>query len=112
MTLINYLKNLWKRLTRRQKVNQIEWVQSRHDIPDNIGKNLFIVGHSNPKWVVMKCPCGCGERLDVNLMKSHHPHWNISYQSEKISLYPSIWLSEDKCGSHFWLKKNKIIWID
>src|SRR5271168_5126321 len=65
---------------------------------------------SVPLWVVLQCPCRCGERLNVNLMRTARPHWTLSLTRGKASLSPSLWVSTNKCGSHFWLVDNGVIW--
>jgi hypothetical protein len=40
------------------------------DLQCYVGRCLYIVGKPAPKWAVLACPCGCRERIDVNLMLS------------------------------------------
>jgi len=81
------------------------------DIPDELGSEIFIVRRNgSPRWAVMMCPCACGERLNVNLMRTADPNWTLSTRRGKVSLSPSIWVSDDKCGSHFWLIENGVFW--
>lgn len=112
MMLYRYLKKLWRKFRRKDSIEKVEWVESRQEIPEKIGDALYIVGCSNSKWVVVNCPCRCGEKIDINLMNCHSPQWRLKYQSGKITLFPSIWITEDKCGSHFWIKENNIIWVE
>src|SRR5665213_4231154 len=51
----------------------------------------------------MKCPCGCGEELPVNLDAQAGKAWRIYNWQGKITLYPSVW-RDTGCQSHF------IIW--
>jgi hypothetical protein len=90
---------------------KVQTVESMTDIPDQFGWEIFVVTrNSAPRWVVLQCPCHCGERLNVNLMRTAHPHWKLSLSRGKVSLSPSIWVSSDKCGSHFWLAENGVFW--
>lgn len=85
-------------------------MESMSDLPDKLGWEVFIVGRSgSPKWAVLMCPCQCGERLNVNLLSSADPHWRLSMKWGKASLWPSLWVSPDKCGSHFWMTDNKVL---
>ena len=81
------------------------------EIPTNaIGDALYLVGSPvKPKWLVLSCPCGCGERLDVSLMKSARPHWRLTRRMGRVSLWPSVWVDSDKCDCHFWLRNNKVL---
>lgn len=63
------------------------------------------------KWLHFLCPCGCGETIDVNLMKSHKPYWTIKKSMlGELTLFPSV-NKINGCKSHFFVKKSKIIWV-
>lgn len=63
------------------------------------------------KWVLMRCPCGCGEDLALNLMRSHRPVWELSVnQAGQASLHPSVHATT--CGAHFWLKNGTVNWCE
>ena len=90
---------------------RVRIVESMTDIPNELGWEVFIVSRNGAvRWAVIKCPCGCGERLNVNLMRSANPHWNLSMRRGRVSLSPSLWVSQAKCESHFWLKDNGVYW--
>ncbi|WP_237362010.1 DUF6527 family protein [Rhizobium gallicum] len=58
----------------------------------------------------MVCPCGCGRRLEVMLLKDVKPRWDLSVDKSGLpSLHPSVWVAEG-CRSHFWLRNGKIHW--
>jgi hypothetical protein len=81
------------------------------DIPEKLGSDVFIVGaESSPKWVVLGCPCGCGDKIEVNLQRSRRPVWMLREKGGKITLDPSLWVSKEKCGSHFWIRDGRVIW--
>jgi hypothetical protein len=62
------------------------------------------------RWLHFKCPCGCGEIRSVNLMRSKRPFWTVSLDNHgKLSLSPSVWV-EGECESHFWIRRNRMIW--
>ncbi len=88
MNLLASLQGYWKRLWRKQTLGKLCYVESMQAIPDRLGRLGYIVGTVKPKWVIMSCPCGCGERIDVNLMQSRHPHWKLQVQNGAISLRP------------------------
>jgi hypothetical protein len=85
-----------------------------HDVPDRLGWVLYIVGQhgSSPKWAILECPCRCGERIYVTLMKSRDPHWELPLSGEDLTLWPSLWVSQCGCGSHFWVKRSIIEWVN
>lgn len=81
-------------------------------MPANLSANeLIIVGsEDNPKWAVLQCPCGCGEQIDVNLMRSRRPFWRLYRTTEGVTLWPSLWVPAWKCGSHFWIVDSTVLW--
>ena len=56
---------------------------------------------------VLRCPCGCGNTMDVNI----EPHrWSIKWDGEHISVCPSISSDWMGCRSHYWVRRNRIVW--
>ncbi|MHC2584217.1 DUF6527 family protein [Bradyrhizobium diazoefficiens] len=74
---------------------------------------LVMARDDGDDWSVgMRCPCGCGERLEMMLLREVKPRWDVSIDSRgHISLHPSVWLREG-CKSHFWVRSGKIVWCD
>jgi len=82
------------------------------EVPDVIkDKTIYIIGEGKYKWfVAMKCPCGCGELIQLSLEEDSSPRWSlIEHSNGRVSLYPSIWRNK-RCLAHFWLKGSKIEW--
>lgn len=53
------------------------------------------------RWLVICCPCGCGDKLPINLDKRVGPAWKMYLtKGQRLTLYPSVW-RESACGSHF-----------
>lgn len=109
--LIAFLKGLWLQLRRSHRISRIVHIGGRSELPQNLRHDLYVVGGESPKWAVLKCPCGCGDTIDVNLMKSRNPVWQLSIVNGKPSFHPSLWVPKEKCGAHFWIKNGKIIWV-
>lgn len=73
------------------------------------GIAALVQGGGREKWLLMQCPCGCGQQIALNLMHSHSPQWKVSVQSAKrFSIYPSV--DSTSCGAHFWLRDGQVIW--
>lgn len=87
-------------------------VSSMNDVPEALSKDIFVVRRAGlDRWIVLTCPCGCGQRLDVNLMTNRRPYWRLRYhRGPTISLLPSLWVSDERCGSHFWIVRNRVVW--
>ena len=102
----------WKRLRRRKKISRICYVKSMSEVPSRLGAELFIVERAGiPRWAVLDCPCLCGSRIDANLMTSSYPHWKLIKDSDKVTLRPSLCQPLSRCGSHFFVTKNRFKWI-
>lgn len=74
-------------------------------------KKIYLLKDEKEVWLaIMKCPCGCGNLIELNLLNDFKPTWKIFIDSnKKITLSPSIWRT-DGCKSHFWMKKGRIVW--
>jgi hypothetical protein len=75
--------------------------------------NLVVARDGDEDWAVgLRCPCGCGQRLEMMLLKEVKPRWDVSVNPHgHVSLHPSVWLREG-CRSHFWVRSGKIVWCD
>ncbi len=111
VTFFGAVRALWRRVRRRKRVSGIVHVSGMGALPDSLGSTLYVVGTPSPKWVVLACPCRCGERIDVNLMRSREPNWSLSIAANCATLSPSLWMSAEKCGSHFFVRNNRINWV-
>lgn len=70
-----------------------------------------LVQRGVPRMLLLKCPCGCGDLLIVNLDKRAGPAWRMYRRRNAVSLFPSYW-RDSKCGSHFILWSNHVYWCD
>lgn len=111
MSLFGKIGIFWRDLRRRKRIDRVVQVESMSEVPKKLKGDLYIVGGSRPKWAILACPCRCGDRIDVNLMTSRQPSWQLSRSGKEASLHPSLWMPKEKCGSHFWLRRNRIDWV-
>jgi hypothetical protein len=76
-------------------------------------RNLILARDGDDDWAVgLRCPCGCGQRLEMMLLKEVKPRWDLFVDRRgRVSLHPSVWLREG-CKSHFWVRTGKIVWCD
>lgn len=96
------------------------WYRSRYrklcvsvvdDIPDQATPGyLCLVGEGHNYWAAtMRCPCGCGDTVTLNLI-GPHPVWRaLIGQSGKVSLHPSVY-RQTGCRSHYWVREGVVIW--
>ena len=59
--------------------------------------------------VVHLCACGCGEKVVLQIDPNF---WKVDYDGESLSLHPSIGNFQYPCKSHYWIRKNKVVWAD
>ena len=104
----------WARERRRiRQFKGPDFYNSETDPAPAIGAfRLVIVGSpAHPKWLRFSCPCACGEEIVLNLMEAYYPRWTISRHSDRtVTVNPSV--STTTCGSHFWLRRNRVAWVD
>jgi hypothetical protein len=81
------------------------------DLPDEAfpGK-LYLVGEHGRYWIAaMRCPCGCGTLLEMNLLADCEPVWSIKVDAAAPTLHPSVW-RKDACQAHFYLRNGRVVW--
>lgn len=111
MTAKKILRRIARWVANRQSYS-VALATSMSGLPANLEGKIILVGAVGAfKWAVFQCPCGCGERIDVNLMRSHRPSWHLRLTRDKVTLYPSIWVPSERCGSHFWIVRNQVRWF-
>lgn len=69
--------------------------------------DAVIVDRQGPRWLVLSCPCGCGDEVPVNLDRRAGPAWRIYESPKGTSVFPSVWRDTD-CKSHFIIWRNNI----
>ncbi len=82
------------------------------ELPEQLqAKVVYVTGEDDYTfYVVMICPCGCGEILFMNTVVGADPCWRLTQHSDgTVSLDPSVmrWIG---CKSHFFLRAGRIIW--
>lgn len=71
----------------------------------------IVASGGKQKWAQMRCPCGCGEMIMLNLMQSHSPRWDVvKNQDGTHSLSPSV--DSTTCGAHFWIRRDRLTWCE
>jgi Family of unknown function (DUF6527) len=53
------------------------------------------------------CACGCGNKVVAPISPAE---WQLIYDGDSVSLYPSIGNWEFPCQSHYWIRRNQIEW--
>ncbi len=71
--------------------------------------DVAVVERGKPRLLVMRCPCGCGDDLLVNLDNRAGPAWRYYLNRFGLTLFPSYW-RDSACGSHFIVWNSHIYW--
>lgn len=98
-----------KRRAPRVPVYQAQRVE---DLPDTFQPlTVYLAGEEGHLWAAaLLCPCGCGERIELNLLPQARPCWTVERQPEgTVTLMPSVWRQKG-CKSHFYLRRGRIDW--
>lgn len=75
-------------------------------IPDELEEQTLYI--SRPYGTaVHKCCCGCGREVVTPLSPTG---WEMTFDGKSVSLHPSIGSWSLPCQSHYFIKKNKVVW--
>ena len=53
------------------------------------------------------CMCGCGNKVVTPIRPER---WQLSYDGQSVSLFPSIGNWGLPCQSHYWIEKDTVKW--
>jgi Family of unknown function (DUF6527) len=56
---------------------------------------------------VHRCCCGCGVEVATPISPAD---WQLTFDGESVSLYPSIGNWSLACKSHYWIRRNQVVW--
>jgi hypothetical protein len=100
----------WSKLFKKQpalyRASQVE------EFPDSLKPlTVYLAGELGNLWAAaMLCPCGCGEKIELNLLKQVRPCWSAEQHADRsITLMPSVWRQKG-CRSHFFVRRGRIDW--
>jgi len=76
-------------------------------------RDIVLARDDDGDWCIgMRCPCGCGQTIELMLLREVRPRWDLSIDDRgRPSLRPSVW-RQVGCHSHFWLKHGRVQWCD
>lgn len=87
-------------------------VRHESDVPDLPADGALHVVEDGvgQAWLgVLRCPCGCGETIQLPMTASSRPCWYFRGTPERPSLSPSVRRSTG-CRSHFMLRGGSVQW--
>lgn len=75
-------------------------------IPDRLADGILYISERY-HTASHKCCCGCGEEVVTPLTPAD---WKLYKDRDSVTLYPSIGNWSFPCRSHYWIRRNKVIW--
>lgn len=72
--------------------------------------DYVIVFRGIARWLILRCPSGCGDEVPINLDRRSGPAWRLYKDRRGLSLYPSV-IRETGCHSHFIIWDDRILWF-
>jgi len=111
---------MWNDLLRRLLVyarfiprpHVVGQIMTQHPSPDELLEGILVLvkDGERQKWACLRCPCGCGERLQLSLNPSRRPRWTVAFDwLHRPTVAPSVH-QLNACHCHFWIKKGMIEW--
>lgn len=86
-------------------------VQSRSEVSGllKLPGDAVLIERGRPRWLLISCPCGCGDEFPINLDPRAGPAWRL-YRNQRtgLSLFPSVW-RDSGCCSHYIIWRNQIL---
>lgn len=87
---------------------KVETRDAASSLLKNAGDTV-LVERGKPRLLILRCPCGCGDDLLINLDRRTGKAWRFYTKRRGLTLFPSYW-RDDGCGSHFIIWNNHISW--
>ena len=72
--------------------------------------DVSLVERGRPRWLLMRCPCGCADVVSLNVDSGAGPAWRLYRNGPQLSVFPSVW-RESGCESHFIIWRGRIDWL-
>jgi hypothetical protein len=100
----------------RTGVRRIRWrgVAARHrdaaELLHDAG-DVVLVERGRPRHLIVRCPCGCGDDISLNVDPEAGPCWRLLRRGDNLTVMPSVW-RETGCESHFFLWRDEVDWLD
>ncbi|WP_425270983.1 DUF6527 family protein [Mucilaginibacter endophyticus] len=108
---MKYLKKIFRVLLAWSRKRRRFRYRFSEDIPECVQPGrVWIIGTSGDPWAaVLQCPCGCGKKIQLNMLKEASPCWTYTLEGSHITLKPSVW-GKTGCRSHFFVRGGYIDW--
>src|SRR6266702_3855520 len=97
-------------MMRNRKLSLKRVVESRADASGQLHSpgDAVLIKRGSPRWLLLKCPCGCGEQIPVNLDARAGKAWRLYRNKTGLTLFPSVW-RDTGCEAHFIIWRDQIV---
>jgi hypothetical protein len=87
---------------------RLDWISPKfvENIPRELDEGVLYISDKH-KIAVHKCASGCGEKVVTPLSSAQ---WRLTEDKGRVSLSPSIGNWNYECKSHYWIRRNRIVW--
>lgn len=112
MKLLSALVKWWRETRERLgPARRIRIIQGGSLPPRLPRRDLVLAREDGEDWCVgMRCPCGCGEVIELLVVPEARPRWDVKIDRRgRPTLSPSVGLRRG-CRSHFWVRGGRIHW--
>lgn len=76
------------------------------NIPEVLEQGVLYVS-LRYRTMVHRCACGCGEEVVTPIGPAA---WTMTYDGDGVTIAPSIGNRSLPCRSHYWIKRNRVVW--
>lgn len=106
--LMQWLHRVWSQYGPSRQLIVVHGDEAPDHIPN---RHVYLARENEEDWLVaFRCPCGCGDRLELMLLKDIRPRWDITTDSKnRPTLSPSVHRTT-RCQSHFFLRNGRTVW--
>lgn len=90
----------------------IGYTEPRHPAPDQLPERRLVLVRDGArhKWACLRCPGGCGEKIQLNLSPHRRPRWRVRLDwLGRPSVSPSV-RQLNHCRCHFWITRGALRW--
>jgi hypothetical protein len=104
----------WRRLASRFAPPRRLRIVEGDSLPKRLPwRDVVLARDQDEDWCVgMRCPCGCGQTLELLIIREAAPRWDLIINAGGLpSLKPSVW-RRTGCRSHFWLRDGRVDWCE
>ncbi|WP_445083217.1 DUF6527 family protein [Candidatus Nitrotoga sp. HW29] len=71
---------------------------------------VVVKDEKHEKWACLRCPGGCGEKIQLSLSSQRRPRWSVVQDRfERPTITSSIRMT-NKCACHFWIREGEVKW--